>query len=59
MVFRRIIIPPNNKQEKAVQILLPIYEKLWNNDKNIKTLENMRDRLLPKLMSSEAKVKYE
>ncbi len=34
----------------------PLFDKIYLNQKNIKTLENLRDTLLPKLMSGEIKV---
>ena len=38
-------------------ITSPFNEKILENTKQIKTLENMRDTLLPKLMSGEVRVK--
>lgn len=36
----------------------PVFEKIKSNKKQIQTLENLRDTLLPKLLSGEIKVKY-
>lgn len=36
----------------------PILEKLESNNKQIRTLEKLRDTLLPKLMSGEVRVTY-
>lgn len=36
--------------------MVPFMEKMENNSKQIKTLENMRDALLPKLMNGEVRV---
>lgn len=41
-----------NKQGKI------LFKKIKSNTKNIQTLENLRDTLLPKLMSGEVRVKY-
>jgi len=54
-----IIIPPMNIQETIGKDITDLYLKKENNDIQIKTLENMRDTLLPKLMSGEVRVKYE
>lgn len=53
-----ISIPPINVIEKLNEVIEPIPIKIKSNSKQIKTLENMRDTLLPKLMSGEVKVKY-
>lgn len=37
----------------------PIFTKLLENAKQIQTLENLRDTLLPKLMSGEVRIQYE
>jgi type I restriction enzyme S subunit len=37
----------------------PQFNKIFANQQQIKTLENLRDTLLPKLMSGEVRVKYE
>ena len=56
MVFRRIIIPPNDILENFLCIINPLYEKMNLNQQQIKTLENIRDALLPKLMSGEVRM---
>ncbi len=43
--------------EKYSKIISPMFEKIIFNLGQIKTLENMRDTLLPKLMSGEVRVK--
>jgi len=52
-----IIIPPMSIQEIVGNDITDLYLKKENNDVQIKTLENMRDILLPKLMSGEVRVK--
>ncbi len=56
--FRKftIILPPKDVQEKALNIIEPIYLKCWRNVAQIQTLETLRDNLLPKLMSGEVRV---
>ncbi|OTE95639.1 hypothetical protein BCS42_06765 [Crenothrix sp. D3] len=56
--FRKftIILPPKDVQEKALNIIEPIYLKCWRNVAQIQTLETIRDNLLPKLMSGEVRV---
>ena len=39
--------------------ITPIFDKKLNNVKQIKTLEQLRDTLLPKLMSGEVRVQYQ
>lgn len=49
-------IPNDSEFETMNEHMIPIMEKLENNSKQIKTLENMRDTLLPKLMSGDVRV---
>ena len=51
------LTPSVDKMKEFSQILEPNYLKQRKNQQQIKTLENMRDTLLPKLMSGEVKVK--
>jgi len=39
--------------------IAPLFEKKLNNVEQIQTLENLRDTLLPKLMSGEVRVQYQ
>lgn len=59
--FRKfpVQLPPEDLQEKAAKIIKPIFEKCWENNRQIQTLENLRDTLLPKLMSGEVRVQYQ
>ena len=54
-----IAIPPIEEIKKLNIVIEPIPIKIKSNSKQIKTLENMRDTLLPKLMSGEVRIKYE
>ncbi|WP_035384729.1 restriction endonuclease subunit S [Ferriphaselus sp. R-1] len=49
-------LPPIQLQEQALAAIEPLYEKCWENDRQIRTLETLRDTLLPKLMSGEMRV---
>ncbi len=51
--------PSIDKIKEFSKILEPKYLKQIKNRQQIKTLENMRDTLLPKLMSGEVRVKYD
>ena len=51
---------PNEDEMKVMdKQMVPLMQKMENNSKQIKTLENMRDTLLPKLMSGEVRVKLD
>lgn len=52
-----IVIPPFQEIEILNKLLEPIPPKLKANWQQIQTLENLRDTLLPKLMSGEVRVK--
>jgi len=54
-----ISIPAIEIIEKLNEAIEPIPIKIKANAEQIKTLENIRDTLLPKLMSGEVRVKYE
>ncbi|WP_152056298.1 restriction endonuclease subunit S [Aliarcobacter butzleri] len=51
------ILPPKNIYYKFMEQVKPIYSKVFNNQKQIQTLEKLRDTLLPKLLSGEVRVK--
>lgn len=52
------VLKPNDDILKDFHNLVePKFNKIFANQKQIKTLENMRDTLLPKLMSGEIKIK--
>lgn len=50
--------PSLNSIEKFNEEISPIFSKKETNTQQIKTLENLRDTLLPKLMSGEVRVQY-
>ncbi|MDP3213219.1 MAG: restriction endonuclease subunit S [Deltaproteobacteria bacterium] len=52
----KLLLPPKQLQDQALAFIQPIYEKCWENDRQIRTLETLRDTLLPKLMSGEVRV---
>ena len=52
----KLLLPPVHLQDQAMDTIQPIYEKCWENDRQIRTLEKLRDNLLPKLMSGEVRV---
>ncbi|HDF2365405.1 TPA: restriction endonuclease subunit S [Morganella morganii] len=50
---------PNEDFLQKFQLIMdPIFNGILGNTKQIQTLENLRDTLLPKLMSGEVRVKY-
>ena len=51
-----IPLPTNDLIKKFHNITSSFNEKIIENTNQIKTLENMRDTLLPKLMSGEARI---
>jgi type I restriction enzyme S subunit len=53
-----IPLPPKKLQKEAIIVIKPLIKKCWENIKQIQTLEELRDTLLPKLMSGEIRVKY-
>lgn len=50
--------PPNELLDKFSNIVNGFWEKIHFNQKQMLILENLRDTLLPKLMSGEVRVKY-
>ena len=52
----QIIIPPTDFQKDNTPVLAEIYQKKEANRSQIRTLEKLRDTLLPKLMSGEVRV---
>jgi len=53
------IIKPNEKIAEFHNLIEAKFLKIESNIEQIKTLENLRDTLLPKLMSGEVRVEYE
>ncbi|WP_187646773.1 restriction endonuclease subunit S [Nitrosophilus labii] len=54
-----ITVPDKNSLANFQIQVNPIFKKLLNNSKQIRTLERLRDTLLPKLMSGKIRMKYE
>ena len=52
-------IPSPSELESMSLQFVPLMDKLITNLKQIQTLENLRDTLLPKLMSGEVRVQYQ
>jgi len=52
-----LVIPTNDVLLKFKILINPLFSKIDNNSQQIQTLSQLRDRLLPKLMSGEIKVK--
>ncbi|MCB4761959.1 MAG: type I restriction-modification system subunit M N-terminal domain-containing protein [Sulfurovum sp.] len=50
-------VPSKDKMKVMDEQIVLLMQKLENNTKQIQTLENLRDTLLPKLMSGEVRVK--
>ena len=48
-----IVMPEEHKRKKFDDIAKPAFNKIFSNQSQINTLENLRDILLPKLMSGE------
>ncbi|MBU2569982.1 MAG: restriction endonuclease subunit S [Gammaproteobacteria bacterium] len=53
----KLLLPPKQHQNHALTFIEPLYKKCWENCRQIRTLEKLRDTLLPKLMSGEVRVK--
>lgn len=51
-----IVIPASNIVKKLNEVIEPIPPKIQANWKQIQTLENLRDTLLPKLLNGEARI---
>jgi len=51
-----IVMPPKELRLKFDYEVISIFEKIKTNSKQIQTLENLRDTLLPKLLSGEVRV---
>ena len=52
-----ILIPDESTSERFDNIVEPLFEKIYLNQKQITVLENLRDLLLPKLMSGQVTVR--
>jgi type I restriction enzyme, S subunit len=52
----RFICPDKNAHNAFNSIITPIFERYFDNEENNRTLESLRDRLLPKLISGQISV---
>lgn len=52
-----VLIPSDEELKEMDKQVSPLIEKIINNNTQIRTLEKLRDTLLPKLMSGEVRVK--
>ena len=53
----QIILPPHYILDKFSKYAVVVWEKIAKNQQQIRTLEKLRDTLLPKLMSGEVRVR--
>lgn len=53
-----ILLPPEPLLEKFSKVATPLLNKILENKVSIRTLEKLRDTLLPKLMSGEVRVQF-
>lgn len=53
----KLPLPRNERLDNFNEITIPLFDKIFKNQNQIRTLENLRDTLLPKLMSGEVRVK--
>jgi type I restriction enzyme S subunit len=51
-----ILIPPKNILNEFNNLVEPIYKKISNNKRETRTLKELKESLLPKLMSGEIRV---
>ncbi len=58
LIKQLTIISPNDKIIEFNKDTEPLFDKIYHNQLQIRTLEKMRDTLLPKLMSGEVQVKF-
>ena len=52
-----ILIPPKEILKTFNQVISPLFNKIWGNMQQNQTLSQIRDTLVPKLMSGEIRVK--
>lgn len=54
-----VTLPNENILTNFHIIVEPMFDKIFFNTKQLRTLEKLRDTLLPKLMSGEVRIEYE
>ncbi len=55
----RVVVPTKDELQKMDETVNPIFQKIKSNTEQIRTLTQLRDTLLPKLMSGEVRVNSE
>lgn len=53
-----VVIPPEIELAEMTELISPYFDKILDNEKQIRTLEKLRDTLLPKLMGGEVRVRF-
>ena len=53
-----VLIPASKELSKMNEQITLVFDKIFSNQLQINTLENLRDTLLPKLMSGEVRIKH-
>jgi len=53
-----IVIPDEKSMKRGIEIISSMFEKMTKNSFQIRTLEKLRDTLLPKLMSGEVRCSW-
>jgi len=54
-----VLVPKHNELSFMTEVMAPLVDKQIENSKQIRTLEKLRDTLLPKLMSGEVRVEVD
>ena len=55
----QLLLPPIELISQFNHLVFPMFQKICTNLAQIKTLEKIRDSLLPKLMSGKVRVNYD
>lgn len=53
----KIVKPVKHTLDEFMKVVIPLYDKFFINESQLRSLEKLRDTLLPKLMSGEVRVK--
>jgi len=54
----KVIVPSVSAITNFNDFVHPLFQKIISNGKQIRTLEKLRDTMLPKLMSGKVRVRY-
>lgn len=57
MTEAKILAPSAALLDNAGKLIAPLEEQIIQNDKEIRTLQELRDQLLPRLLSGELRVR--